>query len=837
MIRQRSIYLGLWVFLGWSVLASAQGLAKPEEVLLSIDVGYNSAYRDKSWVPVDVMVHNEQADLNGMLEVRSYDAMNRLQSPLYQLPVNCPKDSIKRFRLMAYIDNAERVEARIYEGGRSATDSPAYIQVRPIDRKDLLGLILDDDPLNYQFLNMAIEKKDTSVRFHRQPISTASLVNLPGHIKAYESFDFVVIGEIDASRVPEVQRQLLREYVETGGILIICTGLNGNYFRRTWVEELSGVSIGATETVQEVAAGAQVFLAEQQDGLRAGNDISFTELSVPEGDFVTYGAGRTLATRRSVGTGWVCTIAVDAKSHAFQETDAYQAMWAQMMFSRRQEIPLNYELFSTSAAQAIPSMSGITVQSLGYVMIYLLLYIGVGIIGNWLFWNRLKRREMAWVCLVVFSFGFSAFAYVSGTAGWAKSSETQQIDIVHLKQGVPSADYYGLTGVLTSRTENYSASQPNAQLLMRDIGIAQTSDMYGYPQQRVERTPFVHVQGDAPRLERFTVGASELRFAALDGRMDIEGGVEGELVITEEGIEGRFANTTSLGVESLALVYQGVIIPMRKSNDEWQVSIKDGQVNHLQRTSQENVNQYQYQWYGYYSGDDGEAFQRMQSMLFRDSVDYMIPAEYPPMVVGWSESLVSQGLTPDGELVDALSKTLLVAEVAVRDERPLSDQSRIEGTIPVKDEDGYAWSVADPNNSDTWGFMYPHQQLSKSIELRLPHWMVNEQDAALEISVYVEENAPGEGVATALRSISGETFDAQTHGQQTLNEEPMSVATFRIEKWREFTSDYDERSVTLEIVLDSLVSSGDGQQVRYFVSARGYGAGSTQGKGDWAGWR
>ena len=57
-------------------------------------------------------------------------------------------------------------------------------------------------------------------------------------------------------------------------------------------------------------------------------------------------------------------------------------------------------------AQNLPRISGIVIHSKASVMAYLGLYFGVAIVANWLFFAWLKRREWAWVMLVVFAIGF-----------------------------------------------------------------------------------------------------------------------------------------------------------------------------------------------------------------------------------------------------------------------------------------------------------------------------------------------------------------------------------------------------------------------------------------------
>ena len=42
---------------------------------------------------------------------------------------------------------------------------------------------------------------------------------------------------------------------------------------------------------------------------------------------------------------------------------------------------------------------------------------------------------MAWVCLIVFSVGFTAYAMAYGRSGWAQSAELQRLEVLHLRAG------------------------------------------------------------------------------------------------------------------------------------------------------------------------------------------------------------------------------------------------------------------------------------------------------------------------------------------------------------------------------------------------------------------
>ena len=162
-----------------SVSAQETRSARERDLLIGLDVGYSTAFREKSWVPVTVEIINEQRDFDGYIEVRTFDFSKQQQSPSYRMRAQCPQNSRKRFTLYAYLDGTDTVEVWLFEGGRRATDAPAYMQVRPIAKEDALILVLDEDPFNYGFLYAAIQREGRAVRLSRHGLPMSDLDRLP----------------------------------------------------------------------------------------------------------------------------------------------------------------------------------------------------------------------------------------------------------------------------------------------------------------------------------------------------------------------------------------------------------------------------------------------------------------------------------------------------------------------------------------------------------------------------------------------------------------------------------------------------------------------------------
>ncbi len=848
-------WMMIWALAFWgSSLSLAQAVDDNEderdEIYLSVSVGYNTAYRDKSWVPVDALITNEQADLDGVLEVRTYDAGNNLQSPIFHLPINCPKDSVKRYQLMAYLDGASRLDARILENGRPAIDTPSFVQIIPVEQNDLMGMVLDDDPLNYSFLNPSLQKLNPNLRLHRFNLSTKDLVYFPKHIKTMETFNFVIIGSIDPSRITLTQRTLLREYVDGGGVIIILSGVSGNVYKGTWIEELSGVSMGVSEEMDEREAMELVFPIETR--YQASNQIVLTTL-VPRNDSVlSTSKERPLATQYVIGSGTIFTLAVDAKSHAFQDVGLYRKLWSEMMVATSYTRPLNFGLFAEASSQLIPNLSGVNIRSLGFVVLYLLLYVGVGIIGNWLFWNARKRREMAWVCLVVFSICFSAYAYVSGTSGWAKIAEKQQVDVVHMKPGVEQSSLYSLAGILTARTKNYTITQTLNDSLISDIRSRGQMNYYG---QGAEQTPFVFMQGEESGIQRFTVGASELRFAALEGKINVSGNFEGKLVIDDDGVHGIFRNETPYVLTEYALLFEGALMPLTLSGEEIKINLKHSLIQNAynRMLNEGDINQWRY----YQNIGEHETFRKMRSALFVDDGDYTVSKGFPPMLIGWTDELVNNSLEVDHEVLDSLQKTYVVAEIFYTDTRS-SSLSAIKETVLQTRFNNYQsgrrggyygqqpWEVRTVNRRND---LFNHAAnlsgdryiSALTFEVRVEPWMHREAKSALELVLYVEDNNLYDLIVGYGAPKSDKWHEANIVSDEIvqLSKQKVRRIMYRIENWGSVRN--KQGTSAMFHVLGKLKNESIQNQavdIRYSVTATGKLNKKDNGQtGEWPQWQ
>lgn len=670
--------------------AEAQDGASERDYLVDIDINYGFAYRDGSLVPIAVKFSNPRNSLQGWVEVRTYD-VNGLQGPVYRRPIDAPKGSKKRFQLYCYLQGAERVEAQIYDGRRAVLPFPIRENTAPITPEDRLALVLDDDGAGLNFLYMAVNAGNDKRGLHRANIASDQLAYLPDYAQSYEGWDVIIMGKTQPENIGPRHRELIEDYVRRGGRLAVCVGANAKAYANTWVEELLGVTIGQAQAMKkrELAEAAFPGAATVRSATRVEHDgdCLVATLTPRLDDVKRLGAGLTVATRRNLGQGAVYAVAVDADSEvlALQDLAPYHELWREICTRTTSPRPLNFDAVGTLAAGLIPQISGIVIHSRASVMTYLALYFLVGIVGNWLFFNWLKRREWAWAMLIVFSLGFTSYAMIFGTTGRARISEIEQLDVVHVPVGGGRSSLTSIVGILTAHTSNYELDLNREYSLAFDAASPLSDFRAGYAPTHAARGThsFRVVQGERPRIEDFRVGASELRLARIESEVETPGGIEGRLCIDSGGLKGTLRNATGHRLTRAWLLFSGHLFSVDAAGDTIDINIQPTQLQRASAyasfgTRHRNMD------YGRYGGvgedvalgtltelfptqlflDDRASFYAPTSRMNGDS-GAPLRTDVGPLLCGWSDGAPSDIVSVDGDVRTALAKTFIVAEVAL----------------------------------------------------------------------------------------------------------------------------------------------------------------------------
>ncbi|MBL7647272.1 MAG: hypothetical protein JNK74_13885 [Candidatus Hydrogenedentes bacterium] len=534
------------------VPAAAQDDTPDETILIDLTINHGVAYREGTWVPVDVFINNTERDIEGFVEVTTYDFSSERLSPVYRVPALSPKGSRKHFRLYCKLQQASRVEVQLYHGNRAAVPVPTWVNVAPIERRDYLGLVLDNNHHDYGFLSSEQVIGKTEVRFHREGLNTDQLGLLADRLPCYTAFDLIVMGDIDPERIAPEHRALLQQYVELGGTLAISLGENAARYKGSWLEPLMGVVIGENTFTPEDTLASQAF---GRAGV-AKREGMVTALS-PAGEKVqAIGSNFTLGALNPVGNGRVATFTIDTVSGLMHNDPDFLRVWNDLLSRSIMDRPLNLPAVIDAAVQRLPALAGVKLFPVSSVITYLLLYFFIAIVGNWFFWNWMKRREMAWVCLVFFSLAFTSYAMIFGTQGRARSTKLEQLEILEVSANSTRATLHGVTGLLAKGSGRFEGTLIHPQTLASDVvSTVYTPDGVTFGSQ--SQSPFQFVQGEPGTVQNVAVGASEMRFLQTQAPLDLSGTLEADLEEADGKLRGTIQNKTGLLLGPAMLVYNG----------------------------------------------------------------------------------------------------------------------------------------------------------------------------------------------------------------------------------------------------------------------------------------
>lgn len=770
------------------------GVSNLVEGVITLDIvtdRFISTYRDGRWVPVDVIVSNNKRDVSGYVEIATYGVSGQRQSPVYRVRAESPKGSFKRFRLYCRFDKADKLEASLFHKNRRVIDPPMEIRLKPIKSEALLCMILDDAPEEYGFLFTVMHAQGENVGFYHDDFHSDELGALPEYPQCYEPFDLIIMGKVDPATMPMRNRELIRRYVEEGGILVVCTGENALRYRDTWVEELAGVEIGPLVTMDEGDLATRVFPPELRDGVRTGRDSVVTQLTPAAPETRVFSRDPVLATIRPVGSGRVVVVALDASSKTLHGCTGYLRMWYDVCTMRYKKDTLNFSAVSQYVSQAMPQATGIRIYPRSAVFRYLLVYFLVAIVLNWIVWSLLKRREMAWVCLVLFSFAFTAYAMVYGTAGRAKATELEQLEVVRIAEGGRVAKLHSFVGLLTARTSRFSFDLAYPYSLVyegvpaADPFRQQSRSFFGGGQ-----SPFTFLEGSSAAVDNFGVGASVMRVIQVESDVSLPGGVEGVLELDESGLHGILLNNTGLRLRDPCVFLDGNEFNVSIKDDTWEVDIPARRFRaRTPRQDGDLLNQMRSMSYSSRTTNVESLKEPFKSALFlKNDVRASVDDSLGPFLCGWVDGPRFGSVKLDEEAQERISETFVVADIRINrgETTPKSWQDLavyIDGALWEKPGLANAW--AQPYYYDAWSrTAYPMQQSKEvPVDILIPWRVQRRQPGELVIDLLWD----GRKIAFVPEGRDISWADDQLEGTEAIQiqYETVNKSTYRVADWQE----------------------------------------------------
>ena len=465
-IRAAPIAL-LFALLAATLLLSGPPSASAQElspISLQVEVGFDGKARVGSWTPVIALLENHGPDFVG--EVHVIDT--RGQSTRYIDAVVLPQGSRKRLTLHAPYQRFEsRLNVELVSDGKVVVSRESRVSLVSVD--DIFVGVVGQrtGPWNLlTTLEIPGQRREVVVA----PISPEAFPDRP---EVLESFDVIVLGDVQVRALSPGMLEALEGWVAGGGTLILPGG------------PTSGVDLkGLPAQLMPVIAGNVIELESASALERLGNEpfpttyhLSVSDSQVVSGHILAEQAGVPLAVLSRLGQGSVLFLAFDPTAQPLAGWAGMPRVWRELLF---QSLPPSV-IIPTQAPRTYPgggvrqwphqlhqAMSNLPALEppsinvlLGLIGGYILLAGPV----NYVVLRRLGRPGLTWITIPALAVLFSSGAYFLAVGAKGSDVQGSAVSIIQQTHGTDWARVRSMVGVLAPRRGDYRAESPGTALV------------------------------------------------------------------------------------------------------------------------------------------------------------------------------------------------------------------------------------------------------------------------------------------------------------------------------------------------------------------------------------
>lgn len=498
----------------------------PSGIRLSVQAGYDGAYRPGDWFPVIVDIANDGPDLQSTLEW-SFPGSQR--SDVFRQVLNLPRGAHKRLRMMVFTQDF------VQSGQLRVLTSPPITQRVLLNALDsttfLIGVLSSDPALLNSLASLDLDTTSGTTIQHLEALQ------IPEQAVALHSLNALVLHDLDTALFSPAQRAAVSEWVRLGGQIIVSGGADAQH-------NSAGIADLLPVTVGEVVPGD---LAPLIDMMPTG--------SLPQGAStrnafqIRRGAEQLpardpLIARWDQGAGSATFMAFDIARLRGWRDEA--TLWEQLLTVKpffmpgvraRQE---QRNLLQSSFRKAVENL-----PSTMLLFCFLVLYILV--IGplNYFFLRRRQQLERAWlsipICVVVFAIGL----YAVGSVLRGFQTQVHQVSIVQAREGQPHGLATSFVGVFSPNRQAYTLSFPAISL------VSPFDSDGGLTSERA----FIQSSDTGITIPDVLIDVGSTQTFLAETQIDMPVQLQSALQRSQDSVQGEIRNTGTVGLRDAFVVY------------------------------------------------------------------------------------------------------------------------------------------------------------------------------------------------------------------------------------------------------------------------------------------
>lgn len=548
--------------------ASAQGSSN---LTMQAYANFNGNFKYGEWLPITVTIENNGADLETVVQTTINQSSGNVS---FAKRVSLPTGSRKQITLYILPNNFSReIDVRLLSEDELVASQ--MVEVSP-NQNDafIIGIAAPDwGPLT-QISGIKFENMSRKI-----VLAEVQINQIPELSVALNSFDAIILNDVDTSNLSEDQQLALSAWVKDGGLLILGGGTGLEKTVAGLPENLVPFSISGIESYSELPSLEQ--FANNEPILLDGPFISAAISSTN----VEFKANDSIAQWR-LGEGAINLISLSLTDSPFNAWSGTTSFWQNLLephanfplwmprdMSLRQMRANNmYYPLSNLPALDLPS-----VKSLGILLIVYILAIGP---ANYLVLKRAKRLQLAWITIPVLTGIFAAGAFVLAYTLRGNDIVTNKLSIISLNSdGYANINSY--IGVFSPAQESYEIE------VSGDILLSPTTTNY-YDAWSSSVAPTIgetiFMQENPAKVIGLEIGQWSMQTFNSENTAAYFGQLNSDLQINGSIISGEIRNQTDISIKEAVIVVGSSVIPVG--------DINPGEAKQIKSTIPEQINDF-----------------------------------------------------------------------------------------------------------------------------------------------------------------------------------------------------------------------------------------------------
>ncbi|MBZ4664949.1 hypothetical protein [Mahella sp.] len=536
--------------------------ADNDDVTMEVEVGFDSHFNMQQWTPVVVDIENKGPDIDGWLEAEAIQQDGT--AVVFSTKAVIPQGSKKRITLYMQFSTVQRnMQVRLMQQDKAIKQ----IEVKnlyPMNYNQyLMGVLTDDkDALNYWW-----QKPGNDGLFTYHETIHLNAESFPDRKEVLDNFTALIINNFDTGALSQKQIDALNVWIDSGGLLIVGTGPNGQK-----------VMSGLTDKVIPLRSGKIVSVAEipvldTVSGVKNHSDAPFQlmEIEADKADEVVNEGDNCIIAKHRKGDGYIFISAFDLGLEPITGWAGNQALWDNIlakqldvqraMYMRSPDLRTSIKQNEYwSILQALQNIKAMDIPSINGLIILLLIYLAVVGPINYFVLKRFDKREWMWFTIPLLVLAFSGGIYAAGYTVKGDDVITNTISVINIKDDGNAANVDNYIGVFMPRKGDYTISTGKDVLLA--INGNDNFDPYNDPYARLSNSQTSEtarivqaksVQGDPAYIEMYNASVWIMKTFSMKEVIPQFGGFKTDLYYRDGKISGTITNTLPYPVEDMAI--------------------------------------------------------------------------------------------------------------------------------------------------------------------------------------------------------------------------------------------------------------------------------------------